>query len=524
MKLGVPRETRDGERRVAATPDSVARLVKLGFEVVVESAAGSEASFTDAALEEAGASIGDAAAVWACDVVAKVNPPTLDEVGGMKEGGTLVSLIQPAQNEELVKALAARKATVLALEQVPRITRAQKMDVLSSMANIAGYRAIVEASNHYPGFFGAQITAAGKTPPAKVLVIGAGVAGLAAIGAARGLGAVVKAFDVRPAVKEQVESMGGKFLYVEMDESGDGGGGYAKVMSDEFIAAEMALFLKQAAIVDIVVTTALIPGRRAPILWTREHVEAMKPGSVIVDLASANGGNCELTEPGSVVQHNGVTLIGYTDLTSRLPNVASEFFARNLFHLISEAGGAENWSLDHDNEVLRGCMVLEDGELMWPPPKKEAPPPPPKPESAEVARTEPAEVAKKEPAKDTGVWRHVVALVLAAMFTALGVWAPIELIQHLTVFVLACFVGWQVVWNVSHALHTPLMSVTNAISGIILIGGMIQAGTGMFSTPEGGPNLALVLGAAAVLLASINVAGGFLVTQRMLAMFRRGDS
>ena len=524
MRLGVPRELKEGERRVAASPDSVARLVKLGFEVVVEAGAGQEASLTDAAYEEAGASIADAAAVWACEVVTKVNPPNLEEIAGMREGGTLVSLVQPAQNEELLKALSGRKATVLALDQVPRITRAQKMDVLSSMANIAGYRAIVEASNHYPGFFGAQITAAGKMPPAGVLVIGAGVAGLAAIGAARGLGAVVKAFDVRPEVKEQVESMGGRFLYVDMDESGDGGGGYAKVMSDEFIAAEMALFLEQAPQVAVVVTTALIPGRRAPILWTREHVEAMKPGSVVVDLAAANGGNCELTEPGEVVVHNGVTLIGYTDLTSRLPNVASEFFARNLCHLLDEAGGAEGWSLDHDNEVLRGCLVLEQGELMWPPPKKEAPPPPAEPEPTEVAPPEPTEVAAPEEKKESGTWRHVLALVLAAMFTALGVWAPIEFIQHLTVFVLACFVGWQVIWNVTHALHTPLMSVTNAISGIILVGGMIQAGTGAFSTPEGGPNLALILGATAVLFASINVAGGFLVTQRMLAMFRRGDS
>ena len=524
MKLGVPREQMEGERRVAATPDSVARLVKLGFEVVVEAGAGTEASFTDAAMEEAGATIATAVDVWTCEVVTKVNPPSLEEIAGMREGGTLVSIVQPAQNEELLKALAERKATVLGLDQVPRITRAQKMDVLSSMANIAGYRAIVEASNHYPGFFGAQITAAGKMPPAQILVIGAGVAGLAAIGAGRGLGAVVKAFDVRPAVKEQVESMGGKFLYVDLDESGDGGGGYAKVMSEEFIAAEMALFLEQAPQVSVVVTTALIPGRRAPILWTREHVEAMKPGSVIVDLAAANGGNCELTEPGKVIVHNGVTIIGYTDLTSRLPNVASEFFARNLFHLLDEAGGAEDWSLDHDNEVLRGCLVLEQGELMWPPPKKEAPPPPPEPEPTEVATSEPEEVAKPEPKKDSGTWRHVLALVLAAMFTALGVWAPIEFIQHLTVFVLACFVGWQVIWNVSHALHTPLMSVTNAISGIILVGGMIQAGSGLFTTTEGGPNLALILGAVAVLFASINVAGGFLVTQRMLAMFRRGDS
>ncbi|MCP4804859.1 MAG: Re/Si-specific NAD(P)(+) transhydrogenase subunit alpha [Proteobacteria bacterium] len=514
MKLGVPHERNEGERRVAATPASVKKLVGFGFDVHIEHGAGNESSFRDADYIEAGAALTENP--WDADVVIKVNPPTLDEVEKLRVGGTLISLVHPAKNDHIVQAMAARGITLLALDQVPRITRAQKMDVLSSMANIAGYRAIVEASNHYPGFFGAQITAAGKSPPAQVLVIGAGVAGLAAIGAARGMGAVVKAFDVRPAVKEQVESMGGQFLMLEFDESGDGGGGYAKTMSDEFIAAEMALFLEQAKQVQVVLTTALIPGRRAPILWTREHVEAMAPGSVIVDLAAANGGNCELTEPGQVVTHNGVTIIGYTDLTSRLPNVASQFFATNLVHLLDECGKADGWDMDMENEVLRGSTVLNKGELIWPPPRK-PPPPPKKEEPAEVVTTEPAEVEKPAAKKESGTWRHILSLALAVLFTVIGVWAPIEFIQHVTVFALACFVGWQVVWNVNHALHTPLMSVTNAISGIIIVGGLIQAGTGEM-------NLAGILGGAAILFASINVAGGFLVTQRMLAMFRRGDA
>ena len=514
MKLGVPHERNEGERRVAATPASVKKLVEFGFDVHIEHGAGNESSFRDEDYLEAGAQLTENP--WDADVVIKVNPPAEDEVAKLRQGGTLISLVHPVKNDHIVQALAARGVTLIALDQVPRITRAQKMDVLSSMANIAGYRAIVEASNHYPGFFGAQITAAGKTPPAQVLVIGAGVAGLAAIGAARGMGAVVKAFDVRPAVKEQVESMGGQFLMLDFDESGDGGGGYAKVMSDEFIAAEMALFLEQARQVQVVVTTALIPGRRAPILWTREHVEAMAPGSVIVDLASANGGNCELTEPGKVVVHNGVTIFGYTDLTSRLPNVASQFFATNLVHVLDELGKAEGWSIDLENEVVLGSTVLHAGELIWPPPRKPPPPPPPKEEpQADPVKVEPVPVEK--PKEESGTWRHVLSLVLAVLFTAIGVWAPMEFVQHVTVFALACFVGWQVVWNVNHALHTPLMSVTNAISGIIIVGGMIQAGMGEM-------NLAGILGAAAILFAAINVAGGFLVTQRMLAMFRRGDA
>jgi NAD(P) transhydrogenase subunit alpha len=520
MKLGVPKEVLFGERRVAATPDTVRKLAKMGFEVQIEQGAGEQASYHDAAFAEAGATIvSQASEAWANDIVIKINAPTEDEVGLLPEGATLISIVQPAQNEARVKAIAERKATLIALDCIPRITRAQKMDVLSSMANIAGYRAVVEAANHFGGFFGAQMTAAGKSPPAQVLVIGAGVAGLAAMGAARGLGAIVKAFDVRPAVKEQVESMGGQFLMLDFDESGDGGGGYAKVMSDEFIAAEMALFLEQARQVDVVITTALIPGRPAPLLWTREHVEAMKPGSVVVDLASANGGNCELTQAGQVVTHGGVHIIGFTDLTSRLPTVASQFFAQNIVHLVSDLGGAEGWTIDLEDEVTRGSLVLNQGELVWPPPKKAPPPPPPvkDPEPQAVVKTPPEEVAKPAPKPDSGAWRWAIGAGLALLFGSIGVFAPPDFVAHVTVFVLACFVGWQVVWNVNHALHTPLMAVTNAISGIIIVGGIIQAGAGEL-------DLAGVLGAVAILFAAINVAGGFLVTHRMLQMFRRGDA
>ncbi|MFT7520043.1 MAG: NAD(P) transhydrogenase subunit alpha, partial [Kiritimatiellia bacterium] len=395
---------------------------------------------------------------------------------------------------------------------VPRITRAQKMDVLSSMANIAGYRAVVEAAQAYGGFFGGQITAAGKSAPARVLVIGAGVAGLAAIGAAKSLGAIVRAFDVRPAVREQVESMGAEFLEVTIEESGDGGGGYAKTMSKEFIEAEMALFMEQAKEVDVVITTALIPGRPAPLLFPEEHVKALKPGSVVVDLAASIGGNCECTERGKVVNRHNVTIIGYTDLTSRQPGVASRFFGTNLAHFMSELGGAEGWSVDHDNEVLRGALVTQGAEVFWPAPRK-APvvKPTPQPEPV-VEEAEPAPVTKARKPSGLGTW--VALIVFSAILMVVGQFAPTAFLQHLTVFILAVFVGWQLIWNVSASLHTPLMSVTNAISGIILVGGAIQAGSGRVDA-------ASILGAIAILVASINVVGGFMVTQRMLAMFRR---
>ncbi len=526
MRVAVPKESLAGERRVAATPDTVGRLRKLGFEVVVEAGSGASAGYGDAAYEEAGAMLSDdPASLWGeADVLIKVNEPTLEEVDRLKRGALLVSMLWPAQNEELVKHIASRGVAAIALDRIPRISRAQKMDVLSSMANIAGYRAVIEASHQLPRFFGGQITAAGKTPPARVLVIGAGVAGLAAIGAARGLGAEVYAFDTRAAVREQVESLGGRFLEVAFEESGEGKGGYAKVMSKEFIEAEMALFREWAPKVDIVITTALIPGRPAPKLWLRDMVELMPAGGVVVDLAAAQGGNCEATSPGEIIVHEGVTVIGYTDLVSRLPGHASQFFARNIVHLLDDMGGSEGFKIDLDDEVVRTALITRDGEVL-------PPPPPPEPSPQVDTKPVPEVTAVQKPATrspkhasghghgapNEAMSNQTVAgmgIAGALVFGTIGLFAPADFVQHFTVFVLACFIGWQVVWNVSPALHTPLMSVTNAISGIIVVGGMLQAGSGHTDT-------AAILGALAILVAAINVAGGFLVTQRMLAMFHK---
>jgi len=510
MKIGVPNEIERDERRVAATPDSVKRLVQLGFEVLLESGAGESAGFADALYRESGAEIAaDTAAVWNCDLVIKVRAPQTSEVALLREGGVLISLLFPAQNESLVQALAARGASVIALDAIPRISRAQKMDVLSSMANIAGYRAVVEAANVYGGQFTAQITAAGKTPPAEVMIIGAGVAGLAAIAAARGMGAVVKAFDTRPAVKEQVESLGASFLELDFEESGEGGGGYAKVMSQEFIDAEMALFREQAKRVDVIITTALIPGKKAPLLITADMVEMMKSGSVIVDLAAEQGGNCAFTEPGKLVDHAGVKIVGYTDLTSRMPRHASQMFSANVAHLLEEMGGGANFGIDEENEVIRGALVLRDGVSKWPPPRLEVAAPPPVKVAAEVVeRVSPPPPARKP------FLRAIALLLVAAALAGIAFYAPREFVQHFTVFVLACFIGWQVVWSVTPALHTPLMSVTNAISGIILVGGLLKGASGEV-------DLAALLGTIAVFVATINVFGGFLVTHRMLKMFRK---
>jgi len=515
MKVAIPREIHPGERRVAATPETVKRLLKLGFEVSIGAGAGAGSSLSDAAYEAAGARIvRSVAALWQeADLVLKVRPPEQDtslgkhEVDLLRPGATLVSFVWPATNAELLERFAARKVTVLAMDQVPRVTRAQKMDALSSMANIAGYRAIIEAASFFGRFFTGQMTAAGKVPPAKVLVIGAGVAGLAAIGTARGLGAIVRAFDTRPAVKEQVESMGAEFLELSFAEDGTGQGGYAKTMSAEFIAAEMALFKEQARQVDIIVTTALIPGKPAPRLLTAEIVHEMHPGSVIVDLAAEAGGNCEFTKPGQVVVESGVTIIGYMDLPSRLAPTASQLYGTNLCHLLSDMGGGKEWRIDLEDEVVRGALVLHDGKITWPPPRKDAP----APAAQSPARAAAAVVPTK---KQSGAGTPLALLVAGGLLIALGLVAPPAFVAHFTVFVLACFIGWQVVWNVTPALHTPLMSVTNAISGIILIGGMLQV-----SGPPG--SIVTVLAALAVLLAMINVAGGFLVTERMLAMFRK---
>lgn len=522
MKISVPKEVRRGERRVAATPDTVSRLVKLGFDVAVEAGAGANASFSDDDFAAAGARIEtDTRALWrSADIVLKVNPPdTHPELGEhegdlAREGVTIISFFWPGKNTELISRLAKRKLTVLAMDQVPRISRAQKMDALSSMANIAGYRAVIEAASFYGRFFTGQMTAAGRVPPAKVLVIGAGVAGLAAIGAARGLGAIVRAFDTRAAVKDQVKSMGAEFIELDVKEEGEGGGGYAKEMSKAFIDAEMAMFAAQAREVDIIITTALIPNRPAPILITEEMLKTMKKGSVIVDLAAENGGNCALTKPGEVVERYGIHIIGYMDLPSRLAPTASQLYGSNLVHLLADMGGGKNFVVNLEDEVVRGAIVLKDGALLWPPPKKEAPPvalPKAVPTPPPLAHAHGKGAAET---KGVGLAGMLTLLVLAVGLVLFGRVAPPSFLQHMTVFVLACVVGWQVVWNVTPALHTPLMSVTNAISGIIVIGGMLQV--------SGEPTSAVVLlGTAAILLAAINIAGGFLVTQRMLRMFRR---
>jgi NAD(P) transhydrogenase subunit alpha len=519
MKLGIPKEIRPGERRVAGTPETVSRLLKLGFEVQVESGAGAGAAFPDDDYVKSGAKIVPGAReLWeTSDLVLKVQPPEhhpglgVHESELLRQGGTLVSFIWPAKNQELIERLAKRRATVLAMDQVPRITRAQKMDALSSMANIAGYRAVIEAASFYGRFFTGQITAAGKVPPAKVLVIGAGVAGLAAIGAARGLGAIVRAFDTRAEVREQVQSMGAEFLEVPIAEDGSGVGGYAKEMSPEFIAAEMELFARQAREVDIIITTALIPGKAAPLLVTEEMVNSMRHGSVIVDLAAEAGGNCAVTRPGEVVVHHGVTVIGYVDLPSRLAPTASQLYGSNLTHLLADMGGAKSWHIDLDDAVVRGALVLKEGELMWPPPKSAVLPPKPAEVKVQKPPAEPA--APKAEAKPSHAGT-IFGLLALALLVVVGAVAPREFLSHLTVFVLACFVGWQVVWNVTPALHTPLMSVTNAISGIILVGGMLQV-----SGPPTAP--VTLLGGVAVLIATINIVGGFTVTQRMLRMFKR---
>ena len=510
----------------------MARLVeKQGFEVVVERGAGAASGYSDEEYEAAGATLVEPAnegsyretgkaEAWATDVLVKVNPPTLDEADRIAEGATLVSLVYPAQQEALLEKLADKGVTVLALDKVPRISRAQSMDVLSSMANLAGYRAVLEAAQVYQGFFAPQVTAAGSLPPARVLVIGAGVAGLAAIAAARGLGAEVRAFDTRLAAREQVESLGGKFLEIEFEESGEGGGGYAKTMSKEFIEAEMELFRKQAEEVNIIITTALIPGKKAPLLVPKDVVDKLKPGSIVVDLAAAQGGNCELSEPDVVVDYNGVKIIGYTDLVSRMAFSASTFFSANVTHFLAEVGGATEWDIDLENEVIRGACLVHDGEALPPPERK----PPPKAKKPSIAPPPSAKPAQKKIMSPTRrAWGSTLGgLGLVLLLFVLGRFAPSDFLQHLTVFVLACFVGWQVVWSVSPALHTPLMSVTNAISGIIIVGGMLQVGPGELEA--GHVDWAAILGAVAIFVAAINISGGFLVTQRMLKMFRREES
>ena len=515
MIVAIPAERKADERRVAASPASIGKLQALGFDVCIEAGAGLQASFTDEQYREAGAGIvEDAASLFEqSDIVLKVNGPTTDEVRQLKPGTLLISFLWPAQNPELLEQLVAQKVNVLAMDSVPRISRAQKMDALSTMANIGGYRAIIEAAHYFGRFLTGQITAAGKIPPAKVLVIGAGVAGLAAIGTAKSMGAIVRAFDTREEVRDQVESLGGEFLTVDIQEDGSGAGGYAKEMSQTFIEAEMALFQEQAKDVDIVITTALIPGKPAPKLWVSDAVTAMKEGSVVVDMAAEQGGNCELTEPGEVVVRRGVTIIGYTNLASRLPGQASDLYAHNLVHLLVEMTPEKDGRpcIDMENEAIRGATVINEGEITWPPPppKLSAATLKPKPKLKEaVANTAEPEKKSANVFSIIGFW-----LVAGVLLLGLGRHSPPSFLSHFMVFVLSVFIGWQVIWNVSNSLHTPLMSVTNAISGIIIVGALLEVSSGFW--------LVRLLAFIAILLASINIIGGFLVTRRMLAMFRR---
>jgi NAD(P) transhydrogenase subunit alpha len=526
LMIGVPREIFPGEKRVATVPEVVEKLIKLGFSVTVEAGAGDAANFSDDTYRAAGAQIApDARSVWSnADIVFKVRGPSTEEVSLIRPGSTLISFIWPAQNADLMQQLAARQVTVLAMDSVPRMSRAQKMDALSSMANIAGYRAVIEAAHHFGRFFTGQITAAGKVPPAKVFVIGAGVAGLAAIGAASGLGAIVRANDTRPEVADQVKSMGGEFVAVDYKEEGAGVGGYAKVMSEAFQQAQRDTFAKQAREVDIIITTALIPGKPAPKLITAEMVQSMKPGSVIVDLAAEQGGNCELTVPNEVVVRHGVTIIGYADLPSRLAKQSSTLYATNLLRLTEELCKTKDGRIDvnMEDEVIRGATVIKEGSITWPPP-------PPKLSAAPAAPAAKPAVAPAPKghghgaagAPASGGRIAVVFGIGAALFWLIGAYAPPAFLGHLTVFVLACFVGYMVVWNVTPALHTPLMSVTNAISSIIAIGALVQIAPPLAAGGDRPDDWIRWLAVIGIVLTTINMFGGFAVTRRMLAMFRK---
>ncbi len=510
MIIGIPKESLSGESRVAATPTSVDKLLKLGFDVLIETEAGEGASFTDEMYEAAGAIIVPSEKVWYADLIFKVNAPNDKEIKSIKEGATLASFLYPGQNPELIEKLSNKNINVLAMDMVPRISRAQSLDALSSMANIGGYRAIIEAANHFGRFFTGQITAAGKVPPAKVLIIGAGVAGLAAIGTANSMGAIVRAFDTRLEVAEQIESMGGEFLKLEFKDADEGStsAGYAKTMSDEFIAAEMELFAAQAKEVDIIVTTALIPGKPAPKLLSKEIVDTMKPGSVIVDMASPAGGNVEYTVPGQLfTTDTGVKVIGFTDLPSRLPGQSSEMYSTNLLNLAKLLSKEKDGKifLDMEDVVIRNMTVIHQGNISYPPPQISVSATPPK---ASIDVPEEVVAKKKHPKR-----KYFLIGLALCIFGWIGYSSPPEFLGHLTVFVLACVVGYYVVWNVTHSLHTPLMSVTNAISGIILVGALMQIGF-TFS-------LVTILAFIGILVATINIIGGFTVTHRMLKMFSK---
>ena len=529
MRIGVPKEHAQGEKRVATVPDVVQKLIKLGFSVAVESGAGDAANFADDSYRAAGAEVlGSAAELWATsDIVFKVRAPSREEIAMLREGGTLIGFVWPAQNPELMQQLAARKATVLAIDSLPRqLSRAQKMDALTSMAGVSGYRAVIEAANAFGRFFNGQVTAAGKIPPAKVFIAGAGVAGLAAVGTAANLGAIVRANDTRAEVADQVVSLGGEFVKVDYEEEGSGGGGYAKVMSEGFQAAQRAMYAEQAKDADVIITTALIPGKPAPRLITAEMVQSMRPGSVIVDMAAEQGGNCELTVPGEVVVRHGVTLVGYTDLVSRLAKQSSTLYSNNLLRLTEELCKTKDGviNVNMEDDAIRGLTVVKDGSITWPPPPlKLAAPPPPK---AAAALAAPA--AKKGHGHGESEPMSVKSLatvfgVGAVLFALVGLFAPASFLAHFTVFVLACFIGYMVIWNVKPSLHTPLMSVTNAISSIIAIGALIQiapplVGGAGADRPSG---LILAMAVLALALTAINMFGGFAVTRRMLAMFSK---
>jgi NAD(P) transhydrogenase subunit alpha len=526
--IGVPKETAPGEKRVATVPEVVERLIKLGFAVKVEAGAGGAANFSDESYRAAGAEVVQSAAeLWAgSDIVFKVRGPAAEEVALLREGGTLVSFIWPAQNAELLQQLAARKVTVLAMDSVPRISRAQKLDALSSMANIAGYRAVIEAAHQFGRFFTGQITAAGKIPPAKVFIVGAGVAGLAAIGAASGLGAIVRANDSRPEVADQVRSMGGEFVTVDYQEEGSGVGGYAKVMSEGFQKAQAETYARQAKEVDIIITTALIPGRPAPRLITADMVKSMKPGSVIVDMAAEQGGNCELTVPNEVVVRHGVTIIGYTDLPSRLSKQSSTLYATNLFRLMEELCKKKDGVIDvnMDDEVIRGTTVIKEGAVTWPPPAPKlsaAPPGAAKPAAVPAAAKPSGGHGHGSGAPASAMSTAITLIAGAVAFWFIGAYAPAAFLGHFTVFVLACFVGYMVVWNVTPSLHTPLMSVTNAISSIIAIGALVQIAPPMAEGVTRPDEWIRWLALIGIGLTTVNMFGGFAVTQRMLAMFRK---
>ena len=523
MKIGTPKETFEGENRVAMTPDSALQLQKLGYECVIESGAGDAAGFSNATYKAAGVEVVKTAAALfkAADVVAKVRPPSEIEIKRLRDGQTLISFFNPAANTDLMEASAKRGATVIAMDMVPRISRAQKMDALSSMANIAGYRAVIEASNNFGRFFTGQVTAAGKVPPAKVLIVGAGVAGLAAIGTSTSLGAVTYAFDVRPEVAEQVESMGAEFVYLDFDEEqqdGSATGGYASVSSPEFREAQLAKFRELAPEMDIVITTALIPNREAPELWTEDMVKAMKPGSVIVDLAAEKGGNCKLTVMDEkIVTDNGVTIIGYTDFPSRMAAQASTLYATNIRHMMAdltpEKDGVVNQNMEDD--VIRGATITHAKDVTFPPPppKVAAIAAAPKKEAPKALTVEEKKVAEIAAFKAQTKNQVTLLAIGGALLLAVGLVAPASFMQHFIVFVLAVFVGFQVIWGVAHSLHTPLMAITNAISSIIILGALMQIGSSSF--------LVIILAALSVFMCGINIFGGFLVTRRMLAMFQK---